>query len=141
VVKKETLKLAHLRLDENVLIYTISSAESDIRVCGIINKIFNIGLSLTDDLVVTIKSSTVNFRRYQHESDEGIEKYMFLVNHSQGYYLLPELKKIDYIFLILTESLTLDINAPLEQLRINPGISAVFSLDPSSLKSFSRIKF
>jgi hypothetical protein len=140
-VKKETLKLSRLDKDENVLLYTIVSAESDLQVCRILNTAFGIGLSLTDDLIIGNKSAVVGFKKYFFESEEGIEKYLFFVNRNQNSYLMPELKKIDYIFIIVTESLPSDFSVPVQQLKNHAGISAVFNIVPSSLKNFHRIQF
>jgi hypothetical protein len=141
MVKKETLKLSRLDKDENVLLYTIVSAESDLQVCRILNNVFGIGLSLADDIIINNKAARVGFRKYFYENEEGIEKCLFFVNRNQNNYLMPELKKIDYIFIIVTESSPSDFALQVQQLKTHTGISAVFYMDPSLLKSFHRIQF
>jgi hypothetical protein len=140
-VKKETLRLSRIDQDDNVLLYGIVSSDSELQVCRAINTVFGISLSLTDDIVISGKTSPVIYRKYYFENEENSEKFILIGNRNQTNYLLPELKKIDYIFLIISESSASDFLNSFQLLKANPGISAVFILDPASVKSFHRIQF
>jgi hypothetical protein len=140
-VKKETLKIERLDKDENVLLFSIVSAESELQVCRLINSVFGISLSLTDDIIVPNKAYPTGFKKYYFENEEGTEKFLLIINRILNNYLLPELKKIDYIFLIVSESSLGDFTNKIQQLKTFAGISAVFYNDPSIIKSFSRIQF
>jgi hypothetical protein len=140
-VKKETLRLSRLDKDETVLLYSIVSAETELQVCRIINNVFGISLSMTDDLITPSKASIPGFKKYYFENEEGSAKYLLIVNRIQNNYLLPELKKIDYIFIIISDSSPSDFADEIQQLKASTGISAVFSQDPASIKSFNRIQF
>lgn len=140
MVKKETLKIPENNHAGNVILFTIASSESDIRLCIIINKVFQINLSLADDLDVK-GNNEVLFKKYFYEDDIEDEKFILLPNlHPSGIYLFPELKNIDYIFIISSESKRNKFEAQIKNLKGTPGISAVFKLDPSSLKSFKKIQ-
>jgi hypothetical protein len=140
-VKKETLKIERLDKDENVLLFSIVSAESELQVCRLINSVFGISLSLTDDIIVPNKTNSTGFKKYYFENEEGTEKFLLIINRIHNNHLLPELKKIDYIFLIVSESSLGDFTSKIQQLKTSAGISAVFYNDPSTIKSFNRIQF
>jgi hypothetical protein len=140
VVKKETLKVTDFAKDENILFNTISSSGTDIQICLLINEIFNIKLSLTDDLIVKIKDQSVNFSKYLFENDHEGEKFILYKNRNQeGMFLLPEFKKIDFIFLIISEINAANYSNKFSKLRKNSEISAIFKIDPITVKNFSRL--
>jgi hypothetical protein len=138
-VKKETLNLSALDKNDNVLLYSIVSADSELQVCRVVNTVFEIGLSLADDIVIPGKSSSLFFRKYYFENEDASEKFSLFKNRNQNNYLLPELKKIDYVFLIISESPASHFHEAIKQLLTYPEISAVFNLDVASIKSFQKI--
>lgn len=140
-MKKETLKLSQLDKDDNVLLYSIVSADSELQVCSVLNTVFEIRLSLADDIVISDKISSKVFRKYYFENEETSEKFILIGNRNQTNYLLPELKKIDYIFLIISDASSSDFFEAILELKAYPEISAVFNVDPASIKSFNRIQF
>jgi hypothetical protein len=140
VAKKETLKLSGLENKERVILYTIASSESDIRLCMMINKAFRVSMSLSDDLLVSISSEYVRFKRYQFEDDTEGEKFILLINrHPSGKFLLPEFKKIDYILIISTSVNEHQFDDAIRTLKENNGISAIFKIEHKSVRSFKRI--
>jgi hypothetical protein len=140
VAKKETLKIVENEILENIALYTIASSETDIRLCMLINKVFQINLSLADDMVVKDSNLTLSFKKYSYEEEVEGEKYILLTNqHPSGKYLFPEYKKIDFIFIISSETNRMKYDAQIKNLKENQGISAVFKLDPSSVKSYKRL--
>jgi hypothetical protein len=141
VIKKEILKVSNFDDNENVLLYTIASSEADLHLCILINKIFKIKLSLSDDLVVPSKPEPAGFRKYLFENEEEGEKYFLLLNrNNSGKFLLPEYKKIDYILLIVTEMNAGRYDKALQQLKGNRAITAIFKIDPLTVKSFNKLK-
>jgi hypothetical protein len=138
-VKKEVLKLADKNFQEDVLLYAISSSESDIRICQIINRILKINLALTESLEITKKNSVHHFRRYVFESEEEIEKFLLIVNRSEGNYLFPEIEKIDFILVIITESPKEPFDTDIQKLKLLPEIAAIYKVDQFTLKSFNKL--
>jgi hypothetical protein len=138
VTKKETLRLAN---DDQgkVLLYNIACSESDIRMCMHINKVFQIQMSLSEDLIVKISNESVGFRKYQYIDETEDEKYTLIINQHAGKYLFPEYKKIDFILIINSEMNSQSYEDKIKRLKEQEGISAIFKTDPASVKSFKRI--
>ena len=127
-------------LEENRLLYSMVSSESDLQICMLINKCLEISLALDEDIVIKRKSRDIRFRKYMYENDELIEKYILFSNYAEGEYLFPELKKNDFLLLISTESVTANLEDRVSQLRTLPQISGIFKIEPSSIKSLRKIK-
>jgi hypothetical protein len=139
VTKKATLRLSD-EDKEKVILFTITSSESDIRMCMLINQVFKINMSLSDDLIIKFATETIGFRKYQFEEEIEEEKFTLLVNrHFSGKYLFPEYKKIDYIFVISSELNANHFERQIKALKDLSGVSAIFKIDPSTVKSFKRI--
>ena len=137
---KKTLRLSNIDDNKNILLFTIASSESDIHLCLLINKIFKISLSLSEDLIGPFNSSSTGFRKYEYEKIEE-EKFILIINrNSSGKILMPELKKIDYIFLIISEIPATSYDRRIQQLKEDNTITAIFKLDPVTVKSFSKLK-
>ena len=140
-MKKKQFKVPKLDLKDKVSLYSISSSESDIRICYIINQVVGINLSLTEDIIVRVKSSQQAFKNYYYESEHGTEKYYLIINRNNYNYLIPELKKVDYLFLCVSETIITNLELFIKQIKAYPEISAVLKIDPAEIKSFNRIKF
>ncbi len=141
MVKKEILIVNDYDLIEGMLVYAISSSESDILICQIINRFLGINLALGDNVEISRKNIVVNFRRYNYLSHDEIEKYVLLVNRHGGHYLFPEIKKIDYIFIIATEAPKEPIEAKIQDIKNIPEISAIYKINQSKLKAVRHIHF
>jgi hypothetical protein len=140
-VKKKRLKVENNISQDHINLYSIASSESDIRICFIINQTFGIDLSLAEDLIVQRKDTSWNFRNYFFERDHYADKFYFIINRDNGSYLLPELNKVDYLFLIISESGIADLDLFILKLKKQPEISAVIPIDPGKIRSFNKLKF
>ncbi len=140
-MKKQQLKVDDNNKQDNVHLYSIASSESDIRICYILNQILGIDLSLAEDIVIQNKNLVLNFRNYSFESDHGTEKYYLIINRSDGNFLFPELKKIDYIFVTFSETLISGMESSIQKIKSQAGISAIIPIESSKIKSFNKIKF
>lgn len=140
-MRKSILKVEHTTHNDEILLFALVSAESDLRICLTLNRELGINLSLTDSLEVTIKKTIVSFRRYSYEGDEGIEKYNLFINRNGSSYLLPELQKIDYILMVQSEGSLSGIEKGVIQLKLLQEFTAIYKLDHNSLKSFDRLIF
>lgn len=128
-----------MEADDNVMLYTIASSESDIRMCMIINEIFRINMSLADDLIVKSVSLDVGFKKYMSDEEVEEEKILLFINHHpSGKYLFPELKKVDYLLVIKTE-VNKGFSEKIKELKNTPGVTAVIRIEPSSTKSFKHL--
>jgi hypothetical protein len=141
VVKKQTLIMSDSNSAENLLLYTIASSESDIHLCLLINKIFKISLSLSEDFEVVSKNFSNKFRKYEFENEEDGEKFILLSNrNNSGQVLMPEFKKIDFILLIISETPAANYEKRIQLLKDDNAIAAIFKIDPTSVKSFGKLK-
>ena len=140
-MKKTTLKLSESARSGNTLLFAIASTESDLNICRLLNQVLSINLSLAENLELIIKKNPVSFRRYSFEEDEGIEKYSLILNSNGMNYLFPEIRNIDYLLLVQSEGYLTSIENLIDQLKSAPGITAVYKLDSSSLKSFNKLLY
>ena len=138
-MKKTTLKVTKAELAKNLLPFAIASAESDLRICLILNHALQIQLSLSENFELTIKKSQKSFRKYSYESEEGIEKYSLFINRNGSDYLMPEIKNIDYILLIQSEGPLGKLEEKIMSLKSVPEITAVYRLDTVLYKSVNRL--
>lgn len=139
-MKKATLKLSSAEMEEDRMLFSIVSSETDLQICMLINSCLDIKLALGEDISVKRKSRIIPFRKYIFENDELIEKYVLISNFVEGEYLFPELKKIDFLLLITTESVMANIENRVYQLKTLPEISGIFKIKPESIRSLRKIK-
>ncbi len=138
-MKKATIKLSESTRSDITLLFAIASAESDLRICLMLNQALSINLSLADNLEIISKKNIVSFRRYTYEGEEGIEKYTMFINRNGTNYLFTEIKKIDFILLIQSEGSLTAVEKTINQLKSSPEFTAIYKLDPAALKSFDRL--
>lgn len=140
-MKKEILQNTTLSGFDQTQVFTIVSGESDLKVCWIINSLLDINLSLSDDIVITSRKNSINFRRYQFISHDEFERYILMVNRHDGNILVPELKKIDYLFIIQSQVSLPSLETRMLQVKKHPLITALIQINYQSIKSFNRIPF
>jgi hypothetical protein len=141
VAKKEKLRVSNFEDFGNILLYTIASSETDIHLCLLINRIFKISLSLSDDIVLLSKQGPAVFRKYEFENGGENEKFILALNRdNSGNYLLPEFKKIDFVFMIISEMPGTTYQISVQGLKAESAITAIYKIDPLSVKSFGKIK-
>jgi len=140
-VKKKQLKVDNSVIQDKINLYSVSSSESDIRICYVLNRILGINLSLADNIIIQNKGAIQNFRNFFYESEHGTEKYYFILNRNGGNYLFPELKKIDFVFLILSDTDIPGLGSIIQSIKNQPEITALIPVDSSKIKSISKIRF
>ncbi len=138
-MKKVALKVSESSHVDNILLFAIASAESDLHICMLLNKALDINLSLAENLELKIKKKIVSFRRYTYEVEDGIEKYSLFLNRSGSDYLFSEIKKIDFILLISSEGPLIAIEQKIIELKSSSAFTAIYKLDQKALKSFEHI--
>ena len=141
MAKKAVLRSKDENRSNNLIVYAISSAETDLSICQKINLNLNIRLQLDADYEIPIKNQTHSFRRYHYEDEELIEKYDLFVNRSDNQFLFPEIKKVDFVLIIHTEAHPGLIESAIQGLKGDLVISAIYKVDPASLRSLKRLPF
>jgi hypothetical protein len=139
-VKRKRLKVDDAEIRDKARLYSIASSESDIRICYILNQILDIDLSLAEDIVIQNKNLVLKFRNYYYESDHGTEKYYLIINRSDSNFLFPELKKVDYIFMTIADTIISGMESSIQKIKSQAGISAIIPIESGKIKSFNKIK-
>lgn len=119
-LKKNILKTP---LEFKGLVFAIASAQHDYRLCYFINKSLDIELKKAS-------RSQAKFSFYKFEDLKNNRTLYFLRNIQEGKPLVPEYKKMDYLFAIrgaFSPAIRIQL---LEQLRKISVIQAVVTLSP-----------
>ena len=138
-MKKQILKNTTSTGYEQTQVYTLASVASDLKVCWIINNIIGINLSLAEDVRIASTSNPESFKRYQFVNEDESEKYSLVINRYEGNILIPELKMIDYLFIIQSQNKFFSVENKISEIKKHPEINAFIRIDPDSIRSFNRI--
>lgn len=138
-MKKEILKNTTSSEYEQTHVYTLVSVESDLKICWIINNIFGINLSLSEDVKISLSGNPKSFKRYQFVTDNESERYLLVINRYEGNVLVSELKKIDYLFIIQSQNKFFSVENKIPEIKKHQEINAFIRIDPESIRSFNKI--
>ncbi len=118
------------------LICLISSLK-DYRLCWAINRSLNIELSREDELKISNekKRKEAYFNQFHYEDPINFLHYHLLANKSAGAFLLPELKRVDYLLMLRGDAAEETKEEILQQLKNLAGIEALFAANPAELRS------
>lgn len=111
----------------------------DYKMAWLINNSLGTRLVKTDDFELDLMNqATLKISKYFQEKEHGF--IQLLKNRSQGegsnsFYLVPELKVMDYFLLLQDYTFEMDLNHYIENLSGNQFIQTVVKLDISKLKS------
>jgi hypothetical protein len=124
------------------LMFGILCDKRDYRLCMEINKKFEISLSKMDDLSVfnNKRMEDMSFSFYEYYSDED-DRFNLIGNKSARGFLLPELKQIDYLFVVRLERMPLNENAILADLKEISIVLGAYKQDIMELKSRENLVF
>src|SRR5690349_23772680 len=92
-----------LKEENEFALIAIVSSESDYRLCWAINRELNFIFKKEDDIKFIKNKKTQDTREFAIYTFEQVEKYMtyhLVANRAFNTYLVPELKKVDYLFII-----------------------------------------
>lgn len=136
---KTTSKITrvHLKINqenESVLLGIVSS-EPDYKLSLLLNKKLKISLKNITPLIIPIDQGTeIIFSRFSDSKASHTLVYELITNRNGKYFFIKKLQNIDYLFHIHNYDNEADINQIVLQLRDMDCITAVFSIDSSSLK-------
>jgi hypothetical protein len=141
----QTLEMAKLVLSfqENEFdfgLLAISAHIKDYRICWEINNFLGLDLQRSDDLELKTSSGIASFSFFSYYNEETNIFIYLLGNRSAGGMLIPEKKQADF-FLIIKEATNTYYNEILKELKKLPNVLAVYSLNPSELKSKNNLLF
>ena len=79
----------------------IVSSEKDYRICFFLNKELDINLAKSEDISIFDPSQNKNqsVLCYIHQDAENGSKLYFMKNRQDGFFVVPEMKQADFIFM------------------------------------------
>lgn len=115
----------------------IVSSLPEHRLCWTINKAFDWRFKRADDVEMYIPTlgASILFPYFKYDIEEDHYSLELIRNKSTGAFLLPELKNVDFLFLVKGETdffMECDFSRYLMKV---PGVQHVLELDPEKLKS------
>lgn len=135
---KNAKKITRHQLEENIrdeIIYLgLVSAEADYKLSLIINSRFRISLRHSEPVMVDNGPRKVSFSRFS--SVQAFQDLVFSLvsNKSEKDYLVKKLKNIDFIFCVSSPDNEVDAEKLASDLRNTESVTAVFVIDPETLK-------
>jgi len=129
------------RKDLDFSLIGIASAENDYRLSWTINNIFGLQLSKAEHLEVFHKQldDKQEFSQFRYYDDNSLILYRLLSNRSEKGYLIEEMINVDYILQISgnpDHGITDHLVGKLKSLEC---VTIAFKIDPSRLKSASKL--
>ncbi len=116
-------------------LFGIVSAEPDYKLSLSINKALKISLKNDKPVIVTTnKKQSLHFSRFSYNSGKHEISYNLISNKSGKDFFINKLKKIDYLFQIISTETESDGSLVTAPLRSIDSITAVFPFDPSEIK-------
>jgi hypothetical protein len=111
----------------------------DYKMAWLINNSLGTKLVKTDDFELDLTNqATLKISKYFQEKEHGFVQLLKNRSHGEGsnsFYLVPELKMMDYFLLLQDYTFEMDLNHYIENLSQNQFIQTVVRLDISKLKS------
>ena len=140
ILNRKTLKF---EIDLDFVLIAITTSLKDYRICCLINKYLNFNFSKSADLEVDILqgSEPVFFSLYQYHWEASETDFYFIANKGSDGYLIPEMKKADYFFMIKNYIDSDDLDKLLTTLNKIPEIVAAVKIDPKKIKSRENLLF
>jgi len=135
VAKKQTFTLDFVP-DFDFEILAIYCAYRDYKLCAELNKILNYSLEKKTDLELNMgkKGSSGRFPYFLFINEDEEEIYL-ISNKVQQHVFIPELKQVDYFFVIKNKSKLTDVDEILTKLLNIQIISSAQEVFPDDLKS------
>jgi hypothetical protein len=131
------IKRVQLRINQNDEsgFLGIVSSEPDYKLSLALNKKLKISLKNTSPVIINDEpDNEMTFSRFSDSSASQNLIYDLTSNRSGKNYLIRKLKNIDYIFRIHDPDNEININQVISTLRDAECITAVFIIDPVSIK-------
>ena len=140
VLNKKVLKF---EIDLDFVLIAITSSLKDYRLCYMINKGLGFNFIRGEDLHLDplhgSSPAYFSFFEYGWESSET-EFYLISNKGSEGY-LIPEMNKTDYLFMIKNYIDETDLDDIVLRLNKIPEIVAAVKVDPKKIKSRENLLF
>jgi hypothetical protein len=113
----------------------ISCHVKDYKLCWLLNKSIQVEFSQSDPIELAAGKKKVNYNVFMHDDEEMCTQFFIIANKSDGHYLVPEQKNIDYWLKVEGNYDENDVMELQKKIKPIPGVLTVFQLEVSKLKS------
>lgn len=139
-----TLSIADMQEDffTDTALIGIASSLPAYRLCGVLNKCFDVQLTREVDMDVPLRTkqqSEHHFSIYQYCAPLNGARYLLYKLKSDNQTLLPEAKNLDYLWLIQSSSTAALAGTITECLKRLPEVQMAQVLEMDKLKSLSNL--
>jgi hypothetical protein len=136
-------KILKFEIDLDFVLIAVTTSLKDYRICYLINKCVDFNFLKTDDLAVEINPNQepVYFSMYVYHWEASATDFFFIANKGSEGYLIPEMSKTDYFFMIRNYIDEEDLENLLTLLNRIPEIVAAVKIDPKKIKSRENLLF
>lgn len=147
-------KLQNLQLDveemiadffESCRMYGIVTNFKNYKFCWYINKMlgFNFKLNTDIDIIVSKKNRQYLFPVYQYSIENSVVSYFLYDNRSDGEFLIPEFKHVDFIWLMKGEYYIdeKECNEIIDLVRKTHEVQLISEIDIEKLDSKTYLMF
>jgi hypothetical protein len=136
-------KILKFEIDLDFVLIAVTTSLKDYRICYLINKYLNFNFLKTADLPVDINQGPepVYFSMYTHHWEASDTFFYFIANKGSDGYLVPEMRKTDYFFMIKNYIDDEDLERIVSALNRIPEIVAAVKIDPKKIKSRENLLF
>lgn len=132
MAKKQFIEISY-----DFKVWGINSSIEDYRLCQFLNHHLNWQLKRVED--IEFYSSQIkgvkHFNAYKYTNDRDYYTVELIQNKNSGNTLIPELKNIDYLFLMKGEDDYFDLDTFIKSLSETNGVQSVLPIELSLLKS------
>ena len=136
-------KILKFEIDLDFVLIAVTTSQKDYRICYLINKYLNLDFVKSADLEVDIPGvpSPALFSLYRYNTGDAETDYYFIANKGSEGYLVPEMSRADFFFMIKNHIEEQDIDKLVSALNKIPEVVAAAKIDPKKIKSRENLLF
>lgn len=136
-------RILKFEIDLDFVLIAVTSPLKDYRLCYYINKQLNFNFTRQDDLELDIhhNSGPALFSMYHHYWETTETDFYFIGNKGTDGLLIPEMREVDYFFMIKNYIDDYELDELVIQLNKITEIVAAVKIDPKKIKSRENLLF
>lgn len=141
MTKKKVLKIKY---EPEFEIIGLFAGIKNYRLCWFMNKVLSLEFKRLSDISLTAyqAKSTDRFSLFFSENKELQISYFLLNNYNGSNILIPEPKNLDFLLLLKSNELRLDVNYLVKKLRDIPQVAtAIRIIEPSKIKNLNNVLY
>ncbi len=135
--------IAKFKIDLDFVLIAVTSSLKDYRICYLINKHLQLNFSKTNDLALDIFQGLepAYFSLYHYLKEDSETEFYFIANKGTEGLLIPEMREVDYFFMIKNQVDENEVELVITTLNRIPEIMAAVKIDPKKIKSRENLLF